>query len=34
MSKTGKNQLRLRAIVTRDRNDATTLEKRALFTAL
>jgi glyceraldehyde 3-phosphate dehydrogenase len=30
MSKTGKgNQLRLRAIVTRDRNDATTLEKRA-----
>jgi glyceraldehyde 3-phosphate dehydrogenase len=28
MSKTGKgNQLRLRAIVTRDRNDATTLEK-------
>jgi glyceraldehyde 3-phosphate dehydrogenase len=32
MSKTGKgNQLRLRAIVTRDRNDATTLEKRALL---
>lgn len=30
MSKTGKgNQLRLRAIVTRDKNDATTLEKRA-----
>jgi glyceraldehyde 3-phosphate dehydrogenase len=34
MSKTGKgNQLRLRAIVTRDRNDATTLEK-SFFTAL
>ena len=30
MSKTGKgNQLRLRAIVTRDKNDATSLEKRA-----
>ena len=30
MSKTGKgNQLRLRAIVTRDKNDASTLEKRA-----
>jgi glyceraldehyde 3-phosphate dehydrogenase len=30
MSKTGKgSQLRLRAIVTRDKNDATTLEKRA-----
>lgn len=30
MSKTGKgNQLRLRAIVTRDKNDGTTLEKRA-----
>jgi glyceraldehyde 3-phosphate dehydrogenase len=30
MSKTGRgNQLRLRAIVTRDRNDATSLEKRA-----
>ena len=30
LSKTGKgNQLRLRAIVTRDRNDATSLEKRA-----
>jgi glyceraldehyde 3-phosphate dehydrogenase len=30
MSKMGKgNQLRLRAIVTRDKNDATTLEKRA-----
>jgi glyceraldehyde 3-phosphate dehydrogenase len=32
MSKTGKgNQLRLRAIVTRDRNDATTLEKELLL---
>jgi glyceraldehyde 3-phosphate dehydrogenase len=34
MSKTGKgNQLRLRAIVTRDRNDATTLEKELLYCA-
>jgi hypothetical protein len=32
MSKTGKgSQLRLRAIVTRDKNDATTLEKGLRF---
>jgi glyceraldehyde 3-phosphate dehydrogenase len=35
MSKTGKgNQLRLRAIVTRDRNDATTLKKEPLYCAM
>jgi glyceraldehyde 3-phosphate dehydrogenase len=31
MSKTGKGQLRLRAIVTRDKNDAVSLERASLL---